>query len=585
VIKPLRICQVMSADLWAGAEVQVATAASYLAGRPEVTLTAVLFNDGWLASELRRLGVDVVVVDERRHGALRMVAPIARFLRAHEVDIIHTHRQKDNVIGTIAAMLAGVPHVVRTVHGLAEPMRGWKRARYCVNDALDRAMLRCFADRIVAVSEQTAAALSRSGYPRTRLVRIHNGIDLGRVRPTRTPAEVRRAFGIHDDELLIGAAGRLTAVKGHQYLLDAAPLILRQEPKARFMFVGSGPLRGDLGERAAALGVGRACLFVDPLVDARAGVFDLMAAFDLFVLPSLSEGSPMALLEAMALGRPIVAAAVGGIPEIVVDRETALLVQPRSAQALADACIALARNRPWAAYLGAAARRRVETQFSHERNGRALLDLYLDVVRTARHRIIGPIALLLAPIGRVAAYVRRRVHYAIERRRVSGMRQNPAALTARLQSARRILVVCHGNIIRSPFAARLIAQAIGDRRSLSIVSAGLEAEAGRPPHPSAVLAAAPLRVDLSDHTASRVAPETVAGADAIFVMDVPQLIVMRRRFPAARGKTFLLTCLAADAALDVRDPVDGDASVFQDCYEHIVRAVRPIVQVLAGAVQ
>jgi glycosyltransferase involved in cell wall biosynthesis/protein-tyrosine-phosphatase len=571
----------MSADLWAGAEVQVATAASYLAGRPDVTLTAVVFNDGWLAAELRRLRVDVAVVDEGRHSALRMVPAVARFLRAHDVDIVHTHRPKDNVIGAAAATLAGVPHLIRTVHGLAEPMRGWSRARYRVNDALDRAMLWCFADRIVAVSSHAAAALSGSGYPRARLVPIHNGVDLERVRATRPSADVRRAFGIHDDELLIGTAGRLTEVKGQQYLVDAARLILSEEPKARFAFVGSGPLRRDLVARAAALGVERACLFIDPLVDGKAGVFDLMAAFDVFVLPSLSEGSPMALLEAMALGRPIVATAVGGVPEIVIGDETGLLVQPRDAQALARACLTIARDRPLAAALGAAARRAVEAQFSHERNGRALLDLYRDL-RAARHRAVGPFALLLAPVRKALAYVRRRVRYAIERHRVTGLRRNPAPLLATLQSARRILVVCHGNIIRSPFAARLIAQAIGDRRSLSIVSAGLEAEAGRPPHPTAVLTAAPLRVDLSDHTASRVAPDAVASADAIFVMDVPQLIVMRGRFPSASHKTFLLTCLAADGRLDVHDPVDGDASVFQDCYEHITRAVRPIVQVLAG---
>jgi glycosyltransferase involved in cell wall biosynthesis/protein-tyrosine-phosphatase len=582
--RPLRICQVMSADLWAGAEVQVATVASYLARRSDVVLTAVVFNDGWLASELRRLGVDVAVVDEGRHGALRMVPAVAGFLRAHDVDIVHTHRPKDNVIGTIAAKLAGVPHVIRTVHGLAEPMRGWSRAKYRVHDALDRTMLRCFADRIVAVSRHASTVLGRSGYPQTRLVPIHNGIDAGRVRAARAAAEVRRAFGVHDDELLIGTAGRLTEVKGQQYLLEAARLIL-QEAKARVVLVGSGPLRRDLVARAAALGIERACLFIDPLIDNTAGVFDLIAAFDIFVLPSLSEGSPMALLEAMALGRPIVATAVGGVPEIIIDGETGLLIQPRNEQALAGACLELARNRAWAATLGAAARRVVEARFSHERNGQALLALYRDVVREGRHQTVGPIALLSAPVRKVLGYVGRHVRYAIERHRVSGIRRNPAQLMALLQSARRILIVCHGNIIRSPFAARLIAQAIGDRRSLSIVSAGLEAEAGRPPHPTAVLTAAPLRVDLSDHTASRVAPEAVASADAIFVMDVPQLIAMRRRFPSACDKTFLLTSLAVDGALDVRDPVDGDASVFQDCYEHIVRAVRPIVHVLAGTVQ
>jgi len=211
--------------------------------------------------------------------------------------------------------------------------------------------------------------------------------------------------------------------------------------------------------------------------------------------------------------------------------------------------------------------------------------VYSEVLRAGRQRGVGPVALVLAPIKKVFAYLKRIVRYAIEKRRVARMRRNPAELMALLQSARRILVVCHGNIIRSPFAARLLAQAIGERPSLSIVSAGLEAESGRPPHPIAVLTAAPLQVDLSDHTASRVAPETVASADAIFVMDIPQLVSMRRRFPAARGKTFLLACLAPDAALDVRDPVDGDASVFQDCYEHIARAVRPIVHVLAGTVR
>jgi protein-tyrosine-phosphatase len=212
-----------------------------------------------------------------------------------------------------------------------------------------------------------------------------------------------------------------------------------------------------------------------------------------------------------------------------------------------------------------------------------LLRVYSEALSARRQRGGRPVALVLAPITKVFGYLKRIVRYAIEKRRVARMRKNPAELTARLRSARRILVVCHGNIIRSPFAARLLARTIGDRQSLSIVSAGLEAEAGRPPHPIAVLTAAPLHVDLSDHTASRVAPDTVASADAIFVMDIPQLVSMRRRFPAARDKTFLLACLAPDAALDVRDPVDGDASVFQDCYEHIAQAVRPIVSVLAGA--
>jgi glycosyltransferase involved in cell wall biosynthesis/protein-tyrosine-phosphatase len=572
----------MSADLWAGAEVQVATAASYLVSRPDITLTAVVFNDGWLASELRRLGVNVAVVEETRHSSPGLVPAVAQFLSANDVDVVHTHRPKDNVIGTLAARLAGVPHVVRTVHGLPEPMQGWSRTKYRVHDSVDRALLRCFADRIVAVSRHSADTLARSGYPTRSIVCIPNGIDLERVRGTRTPLEVRHALGIRDDELIVGTAGRLAPVKGHAHLIDAAALILRQERNARFVFAGSGPLKADLIGRARSLGIEGACLFIDPAVDTRAGLFDLIAAFDIFALPSLSEGSPMALLEAMALERPVVASAVGGVPEIVTDNETGLLVAPKSEQALARACLDLAHNRHGAASLGAAARRTVEARFSHERNGRALLDLYRDVVRAGRRRAVGPAALVAAPIRKTSAYLARGVRYAIETRRVARMRRNPAELTARLRSARRILVVCHGNIIRSPFAARLIAKAVDGRRPLSIASAGLEAQTGRPPHPTAVLAAAPLQVDLSDHTASRVSLDAVSRADAIFVMDVPQLVAVRQRFPSARHKTFLLTSLAADSRLDVHDPVDGDEPVFHACYDHIVHAVRPIVHVLAG---
>ena len=597
----LRVCHVMSADLWAGAEVQVATVASYLVGRPDLEVSAVLLNEGRLARELRGLGVPVTVIDERRHGAIGILIALIRRLRTQPADVVHTHRYKDTVLGAIAAKLTGVPGLIRTVHGQTEPMRGWERAKFRAYEALDTLALRSFADRVVAVSRRMAAGLEESGYEPGAVVAIHNGVDLRRIRPARARDEVRGELGIAAGTPLIGTVGRLSPVKGHAHLLRAARLILESEPAARFLIVGDGPLQAELAASARELGIGHACLFVG----ARADVYDLLAAMDTFVLSSLDEGIPMALLEAMALGRPVVATAVGGIPEVVTHRASGLLVGARDERALADACLELTRHPDRARMLGACARRTVEEEFSHERNGLALVDAYRAIVRhpgpgraeplePARHR---PLLRLVRPedrrpsapgrglLARGAARVGRAALHLIERRRIERVRRDPRVLVAGLRSARRILIVCHGNIIRSPFTARLLGQALGqapgDGGRVSIGSGGLAARPGTPSPPAAVRVAARLRVDLSDHVASPVTREAVAASDVIFVMDIAQLGLMRARFPEARAKTFLLSCLAPGSALEVRDPFDGEESLFQACFAHISECVRPIVGQLA----
>ena len=371
----LRVCHIVSGDLWAGAEVQVATVASYLVEQPDVNLSAVLLNEGRLASELRRLGVQVTVIDESRNSAVRIVALLTRYLREHHVEVVHTHRYKESVVGSIAAKLAGVPHVIRTVHGMPEPMRGWDRVKAWAYGAVDRATLWWFADLIIAVSKRMAETLKDSGYAPTPVTHIHNGVDPRKVRATRTGDAVRRELGIGPRALLVGTAGRLSHVKGHRYFLRAAQRILETEGDARFLIVGDGPLRHELRASAAHLRVEGACLLLGPRTD----IYDLIAAMDIFVLPSLDEGIPMVILEAMALGTPVVATAVGGVPEVIRHRETGLLVAPRDERALADACLELARNRDWAQTFGARARRVVDEAFSHERNGHALMEVYRRV--------------------------------------------------------------------------------------------------------------------------------------------------------------------------------------------------------------
>ena len=587
--RTLRVCHVMSADLWAGAEVQVATTASYLMTRPDVNLSAVLLNEGPLARELRRLGVQVAVVDETRTSAPGILKFLTRFLKANDIDLVHTHRYKDTVLGTMAAKLAGTPNVVRTVHGLREPMTGWNHLKFRVYETLDKATLLCFADLVIAVSKRMADTLRESGYKPTMVTHIHNGVDLRTATARRSRNDVRQELGIGRETLLIGTAGRLSPVKGHVHLLRAARLILQKEHGAKFLIVGGGPLERELVDTAARLQVDGACLFPGPRTD----VHDLIAAMDIFVLPSLDEGMPMAILEAMALETPVVATAVGGVPEVVQHGVTGLLVEPGNEAALAGACLELARDRDRAQRLGAQAKRVVAEEFSHERSGGTLMDVYRSVTATSladgRCRPRQPSRANISGAGlcwglarKLLDYGARTVSYAVERRRMNRIRRNPAALRKALRSADSLLIMCHGNIIRSPFATHLIKHALADRSPVSVVSAGLEAVAGKPTHPTALVTATARSIDLSGHHASPVVPDRVAASDVIFVMDIPQVVAMRRRFPDARGKTCLLTCLAPELPLEIDDPVNGDEAAFQACYDHISRAVRPIVRTLSA---
>jgi glycosyltransferase involved in cell wall biosynthesis/protein-tyrosine-phosphatase len=590
----LRVCHVMSADLWAGAEVQLATTVAYLRSQPDVDVSAVLFNDGPLASRLRELGLRVTILDEGRLSAFAIVRRLIGIFRDQRVDIVHTHRYKDTVLGALAAKLAGVPHLVRTVHGLREPMRGWSALKFRLYEALDRFALMCAGDLVIAVSARMADALRSRGYRPTSVTCIHNGVNVAAIAASRSADDVRRELGIAANAFVIGTIGRLSAVKGHATLLRAARLIRNKRRDLRLLIVGAGPLRRELETEAASLGIADACVFTG----VREDVYDLIGAMDMFALPSLSEGIPMSVLEAMALGCPVVASRVGGVPEMIHDDETGVLVEPGDEGALAAACLRIIGDPVYAMTLGTAGRRVVAERFSSERSGRALLAAYKSValVSTLSRRgasrppqapaveaQIGPAWFCYESARLFAKRAARKIRYWIAKREVRSWRRNPGPLLGRVRRARTILMVCHGNIIRSPFAAELTKQALNGKRRVSIVSAGLQAKPGNAVPPRALRMAGGRHVDLASHTASPLTSELVAMSDLILVMDIPQLVTLRRRFPEARQRTFLLTCLAPDTPLEVADPVDGDEGMFHRCFEHITRATRPVVRAIAAA--
>ena len=314
----------------------------------------------------QREGFRVLVVP--LGGALdaRSVRRLAAALRAERADVLHTHAHFSlNVVGRVAARLAGA-RVIAHMHADNVFRTGGLAARAQL--ALDNVTARLCA-RIIAVSEATAASLVRQGYPSDRVLVVHNGID------TPPPADPRRPPGVPAGAPILLHVGRLAPVKGQQELIEALARLEHDDAVA--VLVGKdletgGAFEHELESLAAAMGVQERVVFAGYRSDVPA----LLAAADVFVLPSRVEGLPLTVLEAMAAARPVVATHVDGTPEAVVDGETGLLVPPGDIEALVAALDSLLDDSDLACRLGEAGRRRVEERFTSAAMSEQVLDAY-----------------------------------------------------------------------------------------------------------------------------------------------------------------------------------------------------------------
>lgn len=296
---------------------------------------------------------------------------IVGLLRRERVALLHTHTSKAGFLGRLAARLARTPAVVHTPHG--HVFYGYYgRVLTALFIALER-LAAPLADRVVVLTEREMQEHleRRIGRP-GQFVVIPSGVDLDAVRAgALSREEARRRLGVPADGLLLVGVGRLVPVKGFDLLVRALPAIVREVPAARLLLVGEGPERAALEAEARGLGVAERLV----LVGAHAEVVPFLSAADLLVAPSRNEGLGRALVEAMALGRPVVATRVGGIPAVVIDGETGRLVPPENPAALAGAVIELLGDGGLRHRMGEAGRRRAE-QFSLEVMEARLLDLY-----------------------------------------------------------------------------------------------------------------------------------------------------------------------------------------------------------------
>ncbi|MBS3938240.1 MAG: glycosyltransferase [Peptococcaceae bacterium] len=286
----------------------------------------IVFSEGLLAREARAAGIPTTCLGVSRMMSLRLFKALLRLLREQQPDIVHTHGGRANLYGRLAARLAGVRCVVTTVHSYSDLDYGkaWHNTWFSLVDRLTWSL----TDRFIAVSRDLGHSLNKRGVRSDRVAVVHNGI---------TPWEgsgiaLAKEFSLPAGPIIC-AVGRFVAVKRFDVLLQAMAIVQTALPAATLLLVGEGPLLGSLEALAKHLKIEGRVIFTGYRRDARA----ILSSADVFVMSSDMEGLPIVLLEALSAGVPMVATAVGGIPEVVWSGETALLVPRGHPQALAEA--------------------------------------------------------------------------------------------------------------------------------------------------------------------------------------------------------------------------------------------------------
>lgn len=371
----LRVMHIVSGDLWAGAEVVVWSLLREIHAAAGIRLVAVVLNDGRLRAELDRIAVPTCVCDEARSGFLELAARCRKLALRFRPHIIHAHRYKENALAVLSRALGPSPGaaLVTTQHGLPEEVGGGRRAwRPRMLMALNYGLQKRWFGRVVVVSEAMRRHYTaRLGFRAERVAVIHNGVALPASVGVRRPA---RPF-------VIGAASRLFPVKDLPSLVEVARRVVMQAgPAVRFVIAGDGPEREPIAALIRSRGL-EASVQLAGHIDSMP---DFYRAIDLFVNTSFHEGIPMGVLEAMAHGIPVVAFAVGGLPEIIADGRQGFLISGRSPERFAAACLRLMEAPDLYARMSQAARERIEAAFSLPAMARSYLALYREIALGGR---------------------------------------------------------------------------------------------------------------------------------------------------------------------------------------------------------
>lgn len=292
-----------------------------------------LRKEGWLAQEIRRRGFPLEIRDLKRLPDFGWLCFIRGLARKYRVTAIHAHEFAMNARAGILAKWLGIP-AVATVHGKSYYSERWIRR-------LTYRIVSRFISMVAVSKDIRDLLISKVRISPSRVDLILNGIDTELFSfSAEKRSSMRDWLGINGDELLLGTVGSYYSVKGHRFLIDAMQKLVAIDRNLKLVMAGQGPLAAELRRQICDRELGASVQIVNYIEDTQG----LLSALDFFVMPSLSEGLPLSLLEAAANGRCIVATNVGGIPEVITHQGNGILVPPGSSDALADAIAGLVAN-------------------------------------------------------------------------------------------------------------------------------------------------------------------------------------------------------------------------------------------------
>ncbi len=360
-MKKDKILMIISSATYGGGQTHLYSLCHAL--KDDFDFVVVCSDDGPLNEDLREIGVKVIYRDIQMMKAklgIKVILQLYRIIRYERPNLVHLHGTRSAMLGIIAARISRVPKIIYTVHGFSFNQKINWIMRYFYRTV--EKIIALLSDLVITVSyENNNSVVSRGIIPFKKVITIYNGIDTKRFNRNYmivNKDELLRGFNIDTSKKVVGTVARFDAAKGLRFLILAANRILAKRNDISFLIVGDGPLREEIVNLIDTLGIGDKVI----LAGQRKDIPDMLNLMDIFVLPSLHEGLPIVLLEALAMSRPIVATGVNGSLEIIKDEKNGLIVPPGDVDALERAILRLIDDpslRKRLAYMG--------PEFVHER--------------------------------------------------------------------------------------------------------------------------------------------------------------------------------------------------------------------------